>query len=105
MAAFNWAAHWFSLESPQHVPDRDRLAHALAGARYELEKLKAAGSSVEDARKQGAELTKAHANGDELTDLYAACGLAHAKDSEFRRQYPRLLAWAQSEAARYPTHH
>lgn len=103
IAAFNWGAYWFNLSSPEHVPERQKVAEMLAHARYELDKVKASGGSVEGARKQGAELTKLYADdGDKLTLLMRDCSLAQANDPEFRRQWPSLVSWAQSEAARYP---
>ena len=105
IAAFNWGAYWFSLASPQHVPDRQGVARMLAHARYELDKIKASGGSVENAREKGAELTRLFADdGDKLTVLMRDCSKAHADDPEFRRQWPDLVSWAQAEAARYPTH-
>jgi hypothetical protein len=105
IAAFHWGAYWFSVTTPKHTPNREKIAEMVAHARYELNKIKASGASVEAAKKQGEELTKAYAKeGKKLDELMLDCSIAQANDPEFRKQWQSLLASARSEAANYPTH-
>jgi hypothetical protein len=106
VAAFHWGAYWFNLSSSKHAPQPQKVAEMLAHARYEVAKIEASGGSEMAARKEGEELTRQYANeGDKLSLLMRDCGFAHASDPEFRRQWPALMAWANSNANRYPVHH
>ena len=95
IAAFNYGAYWFK------VGHRDRgVRNMRVRGAYEMEKLKAAGRSLDDAFAEGKALTQRYVRDEKVMDrLFKECGEAQDADPNFREAQPRLVAQLQTAGA------
>jgi hypothetical protein len=97
IAAFNYGAYWFKVGKRP-----EKVTAMVARGIFEMNKIKASGGSVADARAEGEALTKAYANDQNQMDaLFVACGSAQDADAQFKAQLPSLLVSAREAQARY----
>jgi hypothetical protein len=92
IARFHYAAFAFN-----KAGQREKATPMVARAIYEMEKVRAAGTSEADAQAESIALTKAYANNHEaMMDLIRACGTAQDSDPKYRAEIPQLFAQATS---------
>lgn len=98
IAAFHYGAYWLSHKESY----RPKVAVEIAKSIYEMNRIKAAGQSVERAKAESERVTKAYAeNNEAMDDLYNGCSNALQGDAEFKRQLPALLQLAKPLAANF----
>ena len=87
IAAFHYAAYAFKTGGQPN-----RATPMVVRAIFEMEKLKASGTSEAAAREESTKLTKAYANDHEaMMALVRACGAAQDNDPKYRAELPRLI--------------
>ena len=97
IAAFNYGAYWFKVGKRP-----EKVTAMVARGMFEMNKIKANGGSVADAKAQGTALTKAYADDAKAMDaLFIACGSAQDADAQFKAQLPILLAQARKAEAKH----
>ncbi|HET6941168.1 MAG TPA: hypothetical protein VFH89_03290 [Sphingomicrobium sp.] len=90
IAGFHYAAYAFKTGGQP-----ERATPMMVRAIFEMEKLKASGTSEIAAREESAKLTRAYANDHEaMMALVRACGEAQDGDPKYRAELPRLIALA-----------
>jgi hypothetical protein len=90
IASFQYAAYAFKTAGQP-----ERAAPVVVRAIFEMEKLKAAGTSEAAAREESTNLTRAYASDHEaMIALVRACGEAQDNDPKYRAELPRLIALA-----------
>ena len=97
IAALNYGAYWFNVGKRP-----DKVTAMVARGIFEMNKIKASGGSVADAKAEGMALTKAYADNEkEMDALLVACGSAQDADTQFKAQQPTLLAAARKAQAEH----
>lgn len=90
IAGFHYAAYAFKTGGQPK-----RATPMIVRAIFEMEKLKAAGTSEAAAREESTRLTRAYASDHEtMMALVRACGEAQDSDPKYKAELPRLIALA-----------